>query len=359
MSNKKFKQFYSVFIAFTKDSLRNKIETFFSILFPILFFVLFGFIFGGNQDYSGEKIGFFISENVPENIKEQILKNDAWVGVNYDSFDLLKKSVENSDILLGVKLTDSEIEFIYYSSGPSRDSRIQMMRTTIAVFLRKVLNNVEDVMSIKKIPVKTGKIASNQMSYLTAGVLAISLLSSGMFSMITLFGSYKRRAILKRIISSPVNRTTFIVGSTLTKLLISFISVLAVIIVGFLLFNLRYSFNWPLFLLVIISSAFGMMALGILLLILFKKPEAAQTAGSILMTLMVFFSGVYFPVEFLPKSLRIVSFFLPVKYVAQSFRYTAGIEYMNFGLFIAINLLFLIAGIILISVTGKLFLKEN
>lgn len=357
--NKKFRQFYSVFKTFLKDSLRNKIETFFSILFPIVFFVLFGFIFGNTQNYSGEKIGFFISGNVPENVKEKILTNDAWLSVNYDSFDALKKSVENSDILLGVKLDDSKIEFVYYSSDPSRNSRIQMMKTTVSVFLKKILNNVDDVLVIKKVPVKIGKIASNQMSYLTAGVLAISLLSSGMFSMITLFGSYKRRAVLKKIIASPVDKTVFIVGSTFTKLLISFISVLVVILVGFLLFNLRYSFNWILFLFVIISSAFGMMALGILLLVLFKKPEAAQTAGSILMTVMMFFSGVYFPVEFLPKSLQIISFFLPVKYVAQSLRYTAGIEYMDFGVFTIINILFLVAGIVLISITGKLFLKEN
>ncbi|HEW92879.1 MAG TPA: ABC transporter permease [Thermotogaceae bacterium] len=359
MSNRRIRQFYSIFVSFAKDSLRDKLETFFSILFPILFFILFGFIFGNESDYLGEKIGFFVTNDISEDIERKISNVGAWKTIMYDSVNSLRKAVENGEILLGVYLHGSKVEFLYYMSDPSRNTRIQMIMTTISTFLLKIFNEVEDVLTVEKIPVKVGKVASNQMSYLTAGVLAVSLLTSGMFSMITLFGNYKRRALLKRVIASPVNTSIFIFGSTLTKLLMSFISVFIVILIGSLIFNLKYSFNWPLFLLSIVSSALGMMAFGILLLILFKRPEAAQTAGSVLMTLMIFFSGVYFPIEFLPKSLRSLSIFLPVKYVAQILRYTAGVENMKLSTFFTINFTLLISGIFLISITGKLFLKAK
>jgi len=356
----KLNQFISVFKAFARDSLRNKMETFFSMLFPILFFILFGFIFGNEgEEYSGERIGFFISKNLSEEVRTEILKSNAWRSVNYDSLDSMKTAIKKGEILLGVNLYDSKIEFIYYEADPSRNSRIQMMVTTISTFLRKTINKVEDVLIVKKIPVKVGKVSSNQMSYLTAGVLAISLLSTGMFSMITLFGRYRKKAILKRVMASPLNPTIFVMGSILTKLLISFISTVLILAIGTFIFKLVYSFNWPLFIISIICSTLGMMAFGILLLIALKRPEAAQTAGSILMTLMMFFSGVYFPVEFLPKSLRVVSNFLPVKYVAQIFRYTAGIENMPLGTFWLINLVLFSSGIILISISGKLFLRAK
>lgn len=356
----KLNQFISIFKAFARDSLRNKVETFFSILFPILFFILFGFIFGDeNGGYSGERIGFFISKNFSEETKKIVLKSNAWNSISYDSLDSMKKAIREGEILLGVNLYDSRIEFMYYESDPSRNSRIGMMITTISTFLRKTINKIEDVLSVRKIPIQVGKVSSNQMSYITAGVLAISLLSTGMFSMITLFGRYRKKAVLKRIIASPLDPIVFIVGSTLTKLLISFISTTLILLIGTFVFKLVYSFNWPLFIISIISSTLGMMAFGILLLITLKRPEAAQTAGSILMTLMIFFSGVYFPIEFLPKSLRIVSDFLPVKYVAQLFRYTAGIENMSSSMFWLVNFVLFFSGVILISISGKLFLRAN
>jgi len=74
---------------------------------------------------------------------------------------------------------------------------------------------------------------------------------------------------------------------------------------------------------------------------------------------MLFFSGVYFPITFLPPKLRILSFFMPARYVADAVRYTLGLQSMSILSFWLINTVFLITGSILLWVASEISLKPE
>ena len=101
------------------------------------------------------------------------------------------------------------------------------------------------------------------------------------------------------------------------------------------------------------------MGLGVLILIIFKKTEASYTASSVLYTIMTFFSGIYFPVQFLPSQVRWISHILPVTYLTDVLRYVSGIEDMSFIKFITINLVFIFAGIILLYTASKIYVTSE
>jgi ABC-2 type transport system permease protein len=104
-----------------------------------------------------------------------------------------------------------------------------------------------------------------------------------------------------------------------------------------------------------------MFAFGVLLALIFKKPETSNNVGSILFTIMMFFSGIYFPIKFLPHYLQIVSLFLPATYITQFMRYSFGVENLSLIYIYTFNLsVMVISGILLLLTSKRLFaLKEE
>jgi ABC-2 type transport system permease protein len=139
--------------------------------------------------------------------------------------------------------------------------------------------------------------------------------------------------------------------------MVSFISILLILVASTVLFKTTFDVNWPLFIISIISSTLGMMALGLFLTLIFKNPETADTAASILMVIMIFLAGIYFPIAFLPNYLRVVSSMLPVKYVAELIRHSLGIEVIPLINFIILNVALSLSGILLLYFTGRRYLK--
>lgn len=358
MSN--FKQFKAVAVAFTKESLRNKLEVFFTLFFPLIFLVLFGFFFGGSTggEYNPESIGIFSEIEQTEEIKTALEDTGAWLITIYSSKDELINAVENEGLLAGIHIVDGNATFIYQEGDLSKTGQVEMARGAISTVISKTVNEVENVFAVKKVKETAGTVIASSFDYLMTGIIAISILSAGMFSMITLFGRYQDNGVLRKMSVAPMKPLIFILGSTLTRFIISFLSVMLVIFVSNLMFDVNFTFDWPAFILVVITSTLAMMALGMFLLILFKKPQTAETAASILMTLMMFLSGIYIPIQFLPKSMRVVATIFPVKYVADLVRSTAGlISISNFSFWL-INIIFALSGIVFLTITANKYLKS-
>ncbi|MDK2954352.1 MAG: type transport system permease protein [Kosmotoga sp.] len=338
MSN--MKQLRSLFVAFTKESLRNRMEVFFNILFPLILLILFGTFFG-TPEVNRLRVGIYIEQSGGLSID-----NFAEFGFEAEFFDSRTNLLESMDarrLDLAIEVKNDEIIFSYLEGNISKTSQIKMLEHAIKAVLEKKVNGVEDVISLNKIPVSVGRVKSDHLNYLMAGIIAISLLSSGMFSVINLFGRYQEQGVLKRIVVAPINPFNFVIGSTLTRFLISFLSVLIIMFSNNLIFHSQFDVYWPAFIVTVISSTLGMMALGVLLVIIFKSSGAAESAG-VLMVFMVFLAGVYFPVSFLPK------YFL--------MRFVVGVESMSMSWFIVTNLVLAGAGIVLLYLAGKKFLGQ-
>jgi ABC-2 type transport system permease protein len=125
------------------------------------------------------------------------------------------------------------------------------------------------------------------------------------------------------------------------------------------MFNAQLEFQWILFIIVVLTSTIAMMGYGILLLLIFKKPESAETAASILMTFMMFISGIFSPENMLPEAMKIVAYFFPLKYTGILIRYTTGMADISAGTFILINVVFVVAGMGLVALTSKKFLSTT
>ncbi len=165
--------------------------------------------------------------------------------------------------------------------------------------------------------------------------------------MLEILSFYKDKKVLKRLVATSMRKVDFLAALMTTRIAASILSALLALAAGLLVFQVDLTINWFLFLPYLVVSTVIMMGLGALITAIAKTAESAVQISSILMTIMIFFSGIYFPVEFLPSYFQTASAFLPLSYVARGFRYILGIETMAQGRFMLETFILLVASLAL------------
>lgn len=346
-----------MFVAFSKEALRNKMELFFILFFPLIFLILFGTLFQGSDSFDRISVGLYQSSETK--VKRTIEEIGAWRVSEYQSQAELVSAVQKSKVSLGISFDGKTLIYSYKEGDPKLQGLVSMAQMSISTAIEKQANEINPVFVIEHIPEIAGKVKASNIDYIMSGVIAISILSAGLFSVIGVFGRYRKSGVLKRFKTIPLKPLTFIFGCTLSRLLQSFLSVLFIMVVGKLLFGLSFQINWILFVVAVISSTLGMMAVGLILTLLFRNPETASSIANILIMTMYFLAGVLFPIAFLPGYLKALSAFLPVKYVVILLRHAMGIELIPLTNFALICAVLLVSGVVLLYITGRELLKTD
>lgn len=355
----RIKQFITISNAFTKETFRNKVEVFFTFFFPLIFLIMFGTFFGGSEEPSSIKAGIYIDHSL-ERISQDALNLDGVKLTSYEETAELYKDVKEDSIDTGIIVEQGEITFVYKEGDISKTSTIKLLQNTYKTQIEETINQVKKTIEVKTYPVSLGESESvSQNDFIMAGVIAISVLSSGLFSVISIFGYYKEKGVLKRIIATPIRPMNFVMGATISRLLISFLTAFLMLGVNRYLFGSNFTVKWFPFIFTVVCSTLGMMSLGLILVMIFTKSRTADSVATALFVVMLFFSGVYFSLDLLPKIFRYIAMFMPVKYVAELMRFVTGVENISWNYFFATNLVLLFSGIVLIQISARRFLSPD
>ncbi|AEH50450.1 ABC transporter permease [Pseudothermotoga thermarum] len=346
--------FFAFGKAYIKESLRNKVELFFTVFFPVIFLILFGYIFS-NEGGSKRTVAIFTTDQA---VVDSLKKVENWNLVVLDSKQQIVEGIKDGKFSFALYVEDNRIE-IYYREDPSLIGELKTIESTTKALLEKERNQLKSFLVFDIFEIPKGKEQLSEFDYMLTGVLSLSMLSNGMFSMITVFGRYRKTGVLRRVFLTGVKKSFLVLEVATVRMILSFISLIFTLIIARVLFKSSLNFNWFLLIPSVVFITLGMMAVGLLLVALLKNPNAASNAASLLNTVMVFFAGVYFPITFLPRPLRYVSYFLPVKYAAEVVRFTAGAQEMSFAYFAFINLIFALTGLIMLWISSKLFLRPE
>ncbi len=351
----KNKRMFSLVSIFYKETFRNGFEVFFTLLLPVLLMFLFGIIFGTETDQSVEyKLG--IAGNFGEGIVEAL----PYQVLIFEDKNSLSQALESDQIDMGIIIVENnQITFVQKGTDINNQSNIFLKLKLQSLLKKYFIGMDEDYINAEFVETPIGESQENSLDFILTGVIGLSLLSGGMFSMINVFGRYRKLGTIKRLKASPMKPIELTLSASSTKLFLNLISMFIIVFLGKIIFDSSLTFNWSLLVIVFFTSSIGMMGFGILLLLLFKEPSVTIEIASILYVVMTFFSGVYFPVEFLPTSVRWVSNILPVKYVVDLIRYTGNIKQIGLNAFVIINLVLFVGGLFLLFVSSEIFLKEE
>lgn len=220
---------------------------------------------------------------------------------NFDLPDFVKTS-ENPDAVL--TLRDNILKVEIKTKDPTK---ISIIKATVWKITSK-LKEVRPFYNVKYI-----KISSlDEKSHTLAGMLALSVLSSGMVTITRTLARYMDKKITKFINITPIKiqfYLSMIVNSTFITLASSFVLLTLARVL-----NIKYTLTLS-GLLMILFSGFISALMGFAIPIIVRSRTGSVAIATLVYTILPPLSGMYFPIEFLPKYLQSFSYCLPSTWI--------------------------------------------
>ena len=144
---------------------------------------------------------------------------------------------------------------------------------------------------------------------------AIIIGSVGLIGIPTATSAARETRVLRRYRATPVSPLTLISADVLVNFAMSVAGMTLLVLLGKLLFGLRFSGSWPLVIGVFTFSAFSFFALGYLVASLSPTARVAQTVGMAAFFPLMFLSGAAMPHQIMPERVLRIADDLPLTHV--------------------------------------------
>ena len=310
--------FWAMVVANLKMTVRNRQAIFWNLAFPAIFILIFGAVFGGDVTSS-----FDVGVTGPQSaVREQVTEGlEATEGFNVhsgdeaDELDALNNSDRQVVLVIPESISNaSPIGFYYNAEGGPTGS---IARAAVQNALLGVLGEGGNA-PIESIPVSTLDITF--IDFFIPGILAMSIMNSGVIGLSTAFTSFREKGILRRIKVTPFALWKFILARIVASMLVILTTSTILIGMASLVWGFELRGNWLLSLLVIVVGSLTFLSIGYAISSFARNTEAAASYANLVTFPMLFLSGVFFPVSSMPDWLQPVLNVLPLKYLVDALR---------------------------------------
>ena len=131
----------------------------------------------------------------------------------------------------------------------------------------------------------------------------------------------KERGTMEQVRMAPIGTASFVLGKTVPYFVLAFVSAMAILLMGMLLFEVPMRGSWPLLLLSTAVFLVGALGQGLLISTVSDSQQMAfQVAllSSFLPTFLL--SGFVFPIASMPWPVQVVSYAVPARYYLVALR---------------------------------------
>ncbi len=312
---------------------RNREAVFWTLAFPVIFVVLFGAIFsGGNTRFT---VGWVDQDGSPA--AAQLRAGFAQVAL------LELRDADEDEALEGMRQGDVDAVIVVPAgiaealrpgggggapvsltlyTDPSRSTASTTLDQVVERVVGAVnqrLSGVPPALDVDSRPLQTQNIGA--AAYFVPSILAMALMQLGLFASIPLVAQ-REKLILKRLSATPLSRVTLVSSNVAMRLLIAAVQTVLIVGVGALLFGVTIVGNVAVVVGLIVLGALTFLAIGYLIASWAKSEESATAMTSVVQFPLMFLSGIFFPISFMPEWLQPVAAFLPLTYLADALRQT-------------------------------------
>ena len=152
------------------------------------------------------------------------------------------------------------------------------------------------------------------------GYTALILGSIGFMTVAMYTSTFRETGILRRFRATPLRPLTYILADVTANLVMTLLGMVGLVIVGWLLYRVRFEGQPVSVILGVIFSALAMFAAGYVIASLAPTARAAQVISMVVFYPMMFISGAGIPLEIMPPTIRRIADFLPLTYVVKLLR---------------------------------------
>ncbi len=306
---------------------RNRAAIFWTIMFPIMFILIFGLIYT-NNDTSKLKVGLVVNDPSPvtQQISDSVAKIPVFEiksGTQADLEDQLKNGKLSAVIIFGQTfsqdLAKQKAEIIIkYDPGSQTTAQIAISALHAATEqINQGITQVKQPVTVVSTSVQAQK--TRQIDWLVAGILGMSIMQLGLFSSAALV-TLREKKILRRFAVTPVSRIHIVIAQVLFRLCFGLTQSTVLLITGRLVYHVQIDGNILLMYGVIILGLMMFLAMGYIIASLAKNEEVVEPLVQVFSMPMMFLSGVFFPIDLMPKFIQPVIKILPLSYLNNALR---------------------------------------
>lgn len=345
--------FFKLFWANIKMTVRNRQALFWQLVFPLIFIVIFGLFnmdsFATSKILIIDRADTTVSHKIVDGMKEIDLFK-AETSTDYNQLEDAKGKLKRSelDFILVIPETVKDIPESFTPKvtidPKTMQPSVQMpdMPTDVKMTVyyneanvasnQFVLNMLDQVTTeinanasgAPKIFTLDKQALSNRqvryIDFLVPGILAMSLMQSGIVGIAVYIAEAREKKILKRILATPIDRKTFIAAQVLSRLALSFVQAVIIILTAKILYDVNiYGAYWA----VAVWALLGTLVflnIGFIIAGFSKTASAAESLSQVISMPMMFLSGVFFSTDTLPKFVQKLVDILPLTPVIDALR---------------------------------------
>lgn len=317
---------FSYFLsAHFKNTIRDRMALFWFLAFPILFVFLFGIIFGNAGGSWDLRVGVVTGSGQPFRVPESLTGVTFFEGSEERELDALKRG--QRDIVLSLR--DGVIVLF---TTPREVEKAQVFARIVENFLLKEELRSRGVSPAIKVEVETITLPRfRQIDYFLPGVLAMALMQLGLFGSLD-FVELREKKVTRYLGAMPLRREVILWSEVTLRVGIALLQTAIILCAGWAFFKVQFSGAFgSLFLWVLLGSA-TFVSLGYFLTSFAKTVESASGLIQMVQFPMMFLSGIFFPPEVMPESLRFIVRIFPLSYLGDALRAVAVNIPSQFGL---------------------------
>jgi ABC-2 type transport system permease protein len=314
---------------------REKTAMFFTIAFPIILILVFGTIFMSQdsmeyhlcvQDLDQSNLSAQSLKTLEKDGKFKITRVDPSVNAAQYVRDkkvnlvmVIPKGFETSltqRVMLGDPKASVTITYVYDPSSSSVLTKIQILNAVVAGINQKISGKPPVIRSVEK-SILTRKYRF--IEFFVPGIIAMAVMSLSLFGTVNLNTELRQKGIIRKLSTTPITRTDWILSDILYQFIIALVSTTAMLLASYAVFDV--SLNIDAWLLVfILLDVFAFVGIGMILTRFARESQSAAAAANAISFPMMFLSGSFFPIELMPGFLQTISKILPLYYVNEGLR---------------------------------------
>lgn len=324
------RSFRKVFFYDLKMTLRQREAMFWLLLFPILLMTILGFVFRG----SGElrlSVGLVDLDDSASSwaVVEAFQGIDAIeveVGEEEEERKALRDGKRNGILVIpegfGEAVASGGRGEVVMLVNRSEVTTAQITASTLRGIVEKLgqaMAGFPEVISVREEEAGEAK-DFDYIDFMVPGILAMVVMFSGLTGYSLQIATYREKGILRRIKVSPVPLSTFLAGGIASVLVFSLLQAAVLVVFGVLAFGMRLKGNYLYIAALVLLGSLTFLALGFLVASLTRNSRSAGLAAQAIGMPMMFLSGIFFSLEWVPVPVRVVARCLPLYYLGDALR---------------------------------------
>ena len=319
-----------------------------TLVFPLVFIIIFGFLMGGSNV---PRLGTVASGSAAPALRAVLAQMPDLRVSNYPNRPALVRAVEKEQVDFGVYLDKDALHFVYSPTRIQDNPSFMQIARGINTRYNLARQHAAPIVRAKKVLI--GKNTGGWINLVVPGIIAFSILTAGLTGISGHLTMMKERRLLDRLLVTPMRPVALLVAIGTVRAVMAYIASLITLVTAIGLLHLHFAVNWWKFTVFVLAATVGSMALGTVIALFVRRPASAGNIANIVAMVMMFFSGVYFPIELMPSYLRVLAMFLPLTYMVNGMHYVTGVGEMRAGEFWAITIALFGVGVVLFPVLAR------